>query len=149
MNRQKITRKNVDVARLALGAYQSYASKPASVEVLVYNDGNSIDLVYGQVNPCKFGDQCKGHACYCNHPKATWRKCHCSWYYGEKDRDKECEFYEPNPYWKNGEGDFYEQREKSLLFLKEQGLLGISVERIDVEAPSHYKNHKSKFLEES
>ena len=144
MDKEKITEENLDIARLAFGAYQSYVDKPASVNVLIYRDGNSIDLIFGQVNPCKFGDQCEGHACYCNNPKA-YRKCHYSWYCGEKDADKECEYYEPNPYWQDGDGDFYERRDKTLLYLKAEGLLEIFSERTDSEAPSHYKNHHSMF----
>ena len=145
IDKEKITRENVDIARFAFGAYQSYGEKPARVEVLVYRDGPSIDLVYGQINPCKFGDQCEGHACYCNNPDA-YRKCHCSWYYGEKNLDSECEYYEPNPYWQDGEGDFYEQRERTLLYLKSRGLLNIVVEKEDWDAPEHYKGSVSKFL---
>ena len=144
MDKEQITNENVDIARWAFGAYQSYANKPASVEVLIYEDGNSIDFIFGQVNPCKFGDQCEGHACYCNHPKA-YRKCLCSWYYGDEKLDKKCEFYEPNPYWQNGGGNFYEQRDKTLLYLKEKGLLEISVKKLTAETPSNYKNHHSIF----
>ena len=144
MKKEEITQENLDIARLAFGAYQSYGDKPASVEVLIYKDGSSIDLIYGQVNPCKFGDQCEGHACYCNHPHA-YRKCHCSWYYGEKELDSKCEFYELNPYWQEGDGDFYEQREKTLLYLQSQELLEIEREQVNCDAPQHYKGHKSKF----
>ena len=144
MDKEKVTNENIDIARFAFGAYQSYTDKPAAVEVFIYKDENSIDIVYGQVNPCKFGDQCEGHACYCNNPKA-YRKCHCSWYYGDKELDKKCEYYESNPYWQDGDGDFYEQRDKTLLYLKEKGLLEISIEKLDIEAPIHYKNHHSIF----
>ena len=147
MDKEKVTRENVDIARIAFGAYQSYNEKLARVEVMIYKDGSSIIVVYGQVNPCKFGDQCEGHACYCNNPKA-YRKCHCSWYCGEKDSDSKCEFYEPNPYWQDGDGDFYEQRDKTLLYLQSQGLLDIAVERFDVDPPKLYRGHKSKFMEE-
>ena len=144
MNKKKVTSENVDVARLAFGGYQSYTNKPASVEVLICKDGNSVDLIYGQVNPCKFGDQCGGYACYCNHPLSDY-KCRYSWYYGNKELDSKCEYYETNPYWQDGDGDFHEQRDKTLLYLKEKGLLKISVERLDIDAPAHYKNHHSKF----
>jgi len=122
MEKEEVTNKNLDVARLVFGAYQSYSEKPAMVEVTVYNDGTSTDEIYGQVNPCKFGDQCGGHACYCNNPKA-YRKCHYSSYYGEKDLDSKCDFYEPNPYWQSGEGDFYEQRNETLRYMKSLGLV--------------------------
>jgi len=146
LDKEEITSENVDIARLCFGAYQSYDEKPARVEVLVYKDGSRVDTIYGQVNPCKFGDQCEGHSCYCNNPKA-YRKCHCSWYYGQKDLDSKCEFYQPNPYWQEGESDFYEQREKTLLYLQSKGLLDIRIEKIDCDAPTYYKGHKSKFRE--
>ena len=144
MDKEKVTNENIDIARFAFGAYQAYSDKPVSIEVLIYKDGNSIDLVYGQINPCKFGDQCESHSCYCNHPKG-YRKCHYSWYYGDKEADKNCEYYEPNPYWQDGNGDFNEQRDKTLLYLKEKGLLEISIEKLDAEAPKHYKNYHSLF----
>jgi len=144
--KRKITNKNLDIARVAFGAYQSYGSKPAMVEVLIYEDGSSIDLVYGQVNPCKFGDQCEGHSCYCNHPKAQWRKCHRSWYLGIKKEDSQCELYEPNPYWQDGKGDFYQQREQTLLYLKEQNLLEINTSKLTATVPTHHKGKKTKFI---
>jgi len=103
-HKEEITPANLDIARYAFGAYQSYGDKPAKINVLVYKDGSSINLVLGQVNPCLFGDQCEGHACYCNNPLA-YRKCHRSYYYGEKELDSKCEFYKPNPYWQDGDGD--------------------------------------------
>lgn len=148
MDKEKITQENLDIARIAFGAYQSYGEKPARVEIYIYKDGSSTESVYGQVNPCKFGDQCEGHACYCNNPNA-YRKCHCSWYYGGKGLDSKCEYYEPNPYWQEGDGDFYEQREKTLLYLKSQGLLDIEIEKVDYDAPEFYKGRKSKLLEKN
>ena len=146
VEKEKVTEENVDIARLALGAYHSYGEKPAAVTIFIYKDGNSIEEVFGQVNPCKFGDQCEGHACYCNHPNA-YRKCHCSWYYGVKELDSKCKYYEPNPYWQDGDGDFYEQRDKTLLYLREKGLLEIEIEKLEVEAPKYDKNRKSKLLD--
>ena len=138
--------RNLDVARVAFGAYQSYADKPARVEIAVYKDGTAVVYPYGQVNPCSFGDQCEGHACYCNNPKA-YRKCPCSWYLGEKDADKECEFYEPNPYWQDGDGNFYEQRDETLLFLKKQGLLEIEISKVDSEPDELDKGRRTKLIE--
>ena len=145
MDKGKLNNETVDIARFALGAYQSYSDKPARVKIAKYKDGASVEYIYGQVNPCLFGDQCEGHSCYCNHPKA-YRKCHRSWYYGEKDEDKQCEFYKTNPYWQDGDGDFYEQREKTLLYLKEKGLLEIDIEEVNHNAPAFYKERKSKLL---
>lgn len=136
---------NIDIARVAMDAYQSYDDKPARIEVLRYNDGSEMDLFYGQINPCEYGDQCEGHACYCNNPDA-YRKCHCSWFYGEKDLDGECRFYSPNPYWQDGSGDFYEQRNKTVLHMKALGLVKIDIIEIDNEPPEWYKGKKSKFI---
>jgi hypothetical protein len=104
---------DVDLARYAFGAYQSYGNKPARIE-----DGE----VFGQVNPCKFGEQCGGHACYCNHPKGG-RKCYRSWYTGGQEPDNECELFEMNPYWRQVSDDFYENRDATIKHLREQGLL--------------------------
>lgn len=141
----KVTKENVDIARLAMGAYQSYSEKPARVEVLIYTDGSSVDNYSGQINPCVFGDQCEGHACYCNNEKAPYRKCHRSWYYGKKELDSECEFYQPNPHWIDGNGDFYEQREKTIDELHKKNLVEIEINRIDDTPPKWYKGKKSKF----
>ena len=145
MDKEEITRENLDIARYAFGAYQSYGEKPACVEIVIYKDGSSVEQIYGQVNPCKFGDQCEGHACYCNNPKA-YRKCRCSWYYGEKDLDSKCKFFEPNPYWQEGDGDFYEQREATLLYLQSKGLLDIEIEHVDFDAHKYHKGRQSKLL---
>jgi hypothetical protein len=147
MEKQKINQEDVDIARLAFGAYQSYDTKPARVEVLIYTDGSEVDLYYGQINPCLFGDQCEGHACYCNNEKSGYRKCHCSWYNGEKDSDKKCKFSAPNSYWQDGDGDFYEQREKTIMDLHAKGLVEIEITRIDNTPPEHYRGKKSNFLE--
>jgi hypothetical protein len=144
----EVTQENVDIARLAMGAYQSYTDKPARVEVFAYNDGSSAHDISGQINPCLFGDQCEGHACYCNNEKAGCRKCHFSWYNGEKDLDKTCEFYEPNPYWIEGKGDFYEQRDATIADLHAKGLVEIEITKIDNTPPEHYKGKKSKFYDE-
>jgi len=146
MDKEKITQENLDIARLAFGAYQSYGEKLARVEVAIYKDGTSVDEVYGQVNPCKFGDQCEGHACYCNNPRA-YRKCHCSWYYGQKELDSKCDFYEPNPYWQEGDGDFYEQRDATLRHMNSLGQVEIEFRKINREPHEFYKGRKSAFYE--
>ena len=137
-----------DLARFVFGAYQSYGEKPASVTVEVYRDGTCVELVRGQVNPCKFGDQCEGHSCYCNCAESPYRKCHNSWYYGENDADSKCEFFQPNPYWQEGEGDFYEQREKTLLYLQSQNLLELEIEQVDSEPDEYYKGRRSELVKE-
>lgn len=145
-DKKQIDSENVDLARFAFGAYQSYGEKPASVEIAVYSDGTAVEEVFGQVNPCIYGDQCEGHACYCNH-KNAYRKCRNSWYYGEKNKDSECKFFKPNPYWIDGDGDFYQQRNQTLLSLKSQGLLNIEVSELDCEPDEFYKGRKSDLLD--
>ena len=45
--KETITAETIDIARYAFGAYQSYAEKPARIEVWVYTDGNSADMASG------------------------------------------------------------------------------------------------------
>jgi hypothetical protein len=103
---------NFDLTRLFLGAYQSREEKPVRVE-----DGE----VFGQVNPCRYGEQCGWHACYCNHAKGP-RKCRRSWYTGGKEPDAACEHYEANPYWRERE-TFEAGRKATIAWLREQGLV--------------------------
>jgi hypothetical protein len=145
-DKKQVNSNNIDIARIAFGAYQSYSDRPAAVNITVYNDGTSVEEIFGQVNPCLYGDQCEGHACYCNN-KNAYRKCRNSWYYGEKNKDSECKYYKPNPYWQDGDGDFYEQRNKTLLFLKSQKLLNIEVLHINDLPDNFYKGRKSDLLE--
>ena len=55
------------------------------------------DSAYDQ--PCRFGWRADTHAVYCHNE--TWpnapRKCRRTWYTGGKDRDEDCEGYQPNP----------------------------------------------------
>lgn len=120
-----VTAKNVDLARFAFGAYQAYGAKPVRIERYTDGEGNPGQDIFGQVNPCRFGDQCGGHACYCNHPEST-RKCHFSWYYGGErgTEDKDCPFFEANPYWQESEsGDYYEGRTLTIAALKEKDMV--------------------------
>ena len=112
--------KDVDVARLAFGAYQSYQDKPARISA----DGQ----YFGMVNPCRFGDQCEWHACYCNHESGTYRKCHYSWYTGNVEPDRSCELFEPNPHWRTETGDFYDDRDRTVARMKELGLVEVEEE---------------------
>jgi hypothetical protein len=146
--KKEITPDNIDIARVVFGAYQSYGEKPAAVEIDLYSDGTAVEQIFGQVNPCKFGDQCEGHACYCNCPNEdSPRKCRRSWYEGKVDEDKKCKNYQPNPYWQAGDGDFYQQRNKTLLYLKEQGLLTIEISKTKRIPDDFYKGRKSDLLD--
>lgn len=115
MTEKKIpTGATMDLARICLGAYQGLDDDcPACI-----SDGE----VYGMVNECKFGDQCWYHACYCNHPKATWRKCGWGWRSGGIDPDRDCPLFEPNPYWREC-GDFEKSREATIAHMKALGKL--------------------------
>ena len=118
-----VTGENADLARLVFGAYQARCDKPVGVEHGKKGDGTPYEEVFGMINPCRFGDQCEGHACYCNHPDGP-RKCRKSWYYGGEERDQDCEYYEPNPHWQEAEsGDYYEGRTRTLAHMREQGLV--------------------------
>jgi len=111
--------KDVDVARLAFGAYQSYQDKPARISA-----GGEY---FGMVNPCRFGDQCEWHAVYCNHEKG-YRKCHYSWYTGGKNPDRACELFEPNPHWRTETGDFYDDRDRTVVRMRGLGLVEVEEE---------------------
>lgn len=128
----------LNIARLAFGAYQAHAEKPAAVESWVDPNGKQQEAYYGMVNPCLYGDQCESHAVYCNNNAAPWTKCHRSWYYGgerypyssthdEEDEgawDQDCPYFAPSPHWQGAEGeDYYAAREKTVAHLREQGLL--------------------------
>lgn len=51
---------------------------------------------------CKFGNLVDGYAVYCHNPNAP-RKCRRSWYTEGQVKDEDCEFYEPNPNFVEGE----------------------------------------------
>jgi hypothetical protein len=110
--------KDIDIARAALGAYEGLDEQP-----VVVRDGE----VFGMVNPCRFGDQCGTHACYCNHEDGP-RKCRCSWFTGGGTPDSECELFEPNPYWQE-QGDYYESRDATVAVMDEKGLVRHEEER--------------------
>ena len=109
----------IDIARMAFGAYQSCQDKPVRVEV---DPQTGKDNLFGMINPCRFGDQCEWHACYCNNEESEYRKCHYSWFTGGSTSDRYCEYYEPNPYWQEV-GDFYESRRATLAYMKGLGLV--------------------------
>lgn len=121
---------DLDIARMAFGAYQAGQEKPVRIETHTKTNGEKYELIFGMVNPCIYGDQCEGHACYCNNDAAPYRKCRNSWFYGEKDADSKCEFFKPNPHWIDGDGDFYQQREITIESMKQKDL----VELRDVSA---------------
>ena len=72
-----------------------------------------VPLIYGTIQnqPCIYGELVEGHSVYCNNDASPWRKCHHSWYYGreqsitDKRADEDCEFFSPNPNFKEVEND--------------------------------------------
>ena len=118
------TMATVDMARVCLGGYQGLNEDcPATIEGwCTGGDGKRYPDVHGMINECKFGDQCGAHACYCNHPDATWRKCGFGFRTGGEPRDRECKLFEPNPFWQE-RGDFWKSRAATVAHMIEIGKL--------------------------